>query len=78
MTLQEIAEKYGDVDEAGQPLDSAKAKWIEENLTNDDINAWHNGDCTDHVRELMTEAGVECIQIWGSNTGPEPLSVNLC
>lgn len=77
-TLQEIAEKFGDIDSDGQPLDSTKVKWIEENLTGEDIEAWHSGNCTDHVRQLIDEMGVDCIQIWGSNTGTEPLSVVMC
>lgn len=53
-------------------------EYIEANLSDEDIDAWHEGEVTDHLRQLMTEAGVECIEIWGSRTGSEPLSVNVC
>lgn len=80
MNLQEIAKKYGDVDEQGQPLEKAKAKWIEENLTDEDIDGWHKGEVTDHTRQLMVQMGVECIQVWGGREGypVEPLRVNIC
>lgn len=77
-SLQEIAERYGDVDEYGLPTEAAKAKWIGSNLTDEDIEAWHEGNCTEHTRRLMDRMNVDCIQVWGSNTGTEPLSVNLC
>jgi hypothetical protein len=49
--------------------------YIEENLTDEDIEAWHNGELTAHVEQLMREAGVDELQIYGSHTGSEPLSI---
>lgn len=53
-----------------------KEQYIEENLTQADIDAWHSGECTEHVVELMEACGVDQIQIWGgASEGTEPLSV---
>ena len=53
--------------------------FIEEYLTSEDVTAWHE-ECTatPHVEELMEAVNTDCIQIWGSYEGPEPVSVNLC
>lgn len=56
----------------------APAEYIQANLTDEGIDGWHEGEVTEHTRQLMREAGVSCIEIWGSNTGSEPLSVNIC
>lgn len=55
-----------------------KLQWIESQLTDQDVEAWHNGNMTSHVEQLMKEADLDCIAIWGSRKGPEPLSVTSC
>jgi len=60
------------------PEDSA-CDFIVENLTREDVRNWHE-DCeaTTNVENLMQACGVDCIQIWGSHDGPEPLHINIC
>jgi len=57
-------------------MDKHKAQdYIEQNLTEKDVEKWHKGTCSRHVSRLMKEAGVDEIQIYGSFDGPEPVSV---
>ena len=51
------------------------AERIENGLTQEDVEAWHNGELTAHVEQLMSEFDVDELQIWGSHDGNEPLSV---
>lgn len=46
-------------------------------LTDEDIDAWHNGDgMTDHLKKIWRRFPSRNIfQIWGSRNGREPLSV---
>lgn len=46
-------------------------------LSDEDIEAWHAGDVTPHVEGLMNSLKVKELQVWGSRTGREPLSVIL-
>jgi len=63
--------------EAYGPMPEHNAcQFIQDNLTRQDVSAWHE-DCeaTPNVEDLMDAVGVECIQIWGSHDGVEPLDV---
>ena len=73
VTQTAMREKYGPM-----PAHNASS-FIEEYLTSEDVTAWHE-ECTatPRVEELMEAVGVDCIQIWGSYEGSEPVSVNLC
>ena len=73
VTMVEMREKYG-------PMPSHNAEdFIEDNLTCEDVQQWHEeSNATENVEALMDAVDVDCIQIWGSHDGPEPLSVNLC
>ena len=50
-------------------------EYIEERLTRADMEKWHKGICSNHVRKLMKEAGTDEIHIYGSADGPEPVTV---
>jgi hypothetical protein len=55
-------------------------QFFEDNLTDEDIAAWHEGELSEHAEALLEqvrEMGVDAIQVWGSRTGMEPLSVNV-
>lgn len=54
-----------------------KAEVLVDALTDEDIEAWHNGELTDHVEKLMAHLGVSEMHIWGSNVNTEPLSVKV-
>ena len=49
--------------------------YIEQRLTAEDVKKWHKGTCSRHISQLMKEAGVDEIQIYGSSDGSEPVSV---
>ena len=50
-------------------------EYIASILTPQDVTAWHEGDLTEHMRQVVDSlAGAE-IQVWGSQDGPEPLRV---
>ena len=54
-------------------------QFVEDNLSDEDIEAWHNEQrATQNVTDLLDALKLECIQIWGSRNGPESLSINLC
>ena len=73
VTQAAMREKYGPM-----PRHNATG-FIADYLTDEDVTAWHE-ECTatPHVEALMEAVGVDCIQIWGSHEGNEPVSVNLC
>ena len=54
-------------------------EYFEEELTDKDVEKWHEGECTSHIESMMKECNIDSIQIWGTKdeTSPEPLSVNL-
>jgi len=70
VTLADMKEAYGLMPNA--------TDFIADNLTDEDIRQWHDGEMTDNVQALMDAVGVDCIQVWGSHDGLEPVSVNLC
>ena len=73
VTMTEMQRAYG-----AMPT-SNLCDFIVANLTREDVRAWHDEcEMMQNVRDLLDAVGVDCIQIWGSHDGPEPLSVNLC
>jgi len=72
VSMAEMKAAYG-------PMPEEQAcQFIESNLMIQDIEAWHTGEITENVQVLMNVVGLDCIQIWGSREGTEPLSVSLC
>jgi hypothetical protein len=68
MTIDELVEEWKD----------SICEWFEENLTDEDISTFHeDSEYTPHVEALVAQAGIEGIEIWGSRTGKEPLTVCL-
>ena len=53
----------------------AQVNYIEDQITDEDIEAWHECEMTEHLEQILNDAGVSVIQIWGSRDGPEPLTV---
>lgn len=72
VTMADMREIYGQI------LEWNACDFIAANLTEDDVREWHDGEMTKNVEALMDAVGVDCIQIWGSHDGPEPVHVNLC
>ena len=45
-------------------------------LTDEDVDAWHKGVMTEHLRKAWRSFPVQhTFQVWGSHDGSEPLSV---
>jgi len=61
-------------------LNEKQLTYIEDNLTREDVAAWHAGaGMTKHLEQLMSDVGLkpgeDYIALWGSFDGPEPVSV---
>lgn len=70
-SVTDNGEETPDLDEA-----TAIKYALEFVITQDDAEAWHNGDgMTDHLRTAWENLNEVVFQIWGSPEGPEPLSV---
>lgn len=73
VTMADMRERYGPMPEHNA------CDFIVDHLTPDDVHQWHEeSNATENVKALMAAVGLDCIQIWGSHDGPEPLGVNLC
>lgn len=73
----EIQVTASDYDIVPESTVQRTADAIAEQLKNKDIEAWHNeAIATPHVKALMEHYRVT-IEIWGSNTGTEPLEVKI-
>jgi hypothetical protein len=55
----------------------AIAEIIKNELEDSDIAAWHGGELTPHVANLIKWFGVAELKIWGEREGHEPLSVSV-
>lgn len=73
VTLTEMRRVYGEM-----PTGNAN-DFIASELTQEDTEQWHNNsEATQNVTDLMRAVGVDCIQIWGSLDGDEPVTVIVC
>jgi hypothetical protein len=53
--------------------------FIATNLSDEDIEAWHNGELTyntEGMSQALNKYGLE-IEIWGSRIRPEPLTIKI-
>lgn len=46
---------------------------IADGLGDDDVQAWHASESTETIEALVRRVGT--FEVWGSRTGPEPLSI---
>lgn len=73
VNIADMRERYGPMPEHNA------CDFIADNLSAEDVRQWHEeSNATENVQALMDAVSVDCIQIWGSHDGPEPLHVNLC
>ncbi len=85
VTITNDADEYTVSDGAfsvnGYDKTGALALAVEKAMTNSDVDAWHEGDCTDHMRSILNDverfAPGAVVQVWGSRDGVEPLSVTI-
>ena len=65
----------------GYDLEGAVKAAIEEAMTDDDVDAWHDGTITDHMRRILDDFNRlmpgAIVHVWGSRDGNEPLSITL-
>ncbi|GAP11120.1 hypothetical protein BECAL_02305 [Bellilinea caldifistulae] len=54
-------------------------EYLDNEITDADIEAWHNGELTQHMSELLDYVYLHIpdaeVQIWGSRVGSEPLHI---
>ena len=74
---------FDDQKESGEAKCYAAKRYIEDHMTDDDVETWHSGDgMTEHMAEIMKIVNEFCgeelvPQVYGGNGSSEPLNVIL-
>jgi hypothetical protein len=81
VTINQASNGYEVAGINGYDLYGALKAAIQEAMTDADVDAWHEGDITEHMRNILDDFNRlmpgAAVQVWGSRNGTEPLSITI-